>query len=189
MNTETLAEPTVVEVVTDVAVEPITLADAKAHLRVSHTNDDAKITALLGRAREQAEHLTGRSFAPKTLRVVVSTWGDAIELPRGPVNAVSHVRYLDQDGVEQTLSASNYYLDTKAAIAVVRRAPDVRYPLLSARLDAVRVQYTAGTWVASPRSAFEWMLIKVAQMYENREADVPVQAYSLLDPYRVHGVG
>lgn len=191
MNAASEIVPIAAQVVTDVAVEPISLSDAKAHLRISHSADDAWVTSAIKRARETAEHICERSFASKTLRIVLPHWSAAIELPNGPVNAVSHVKYLDQDGAEQTLSAQSYYLDTKSAIAFVRRMPGVTYPLLSEREDSVRVQYTAGTWVAPPHSAIEFMLLLLGSMNEYREADAEVAvqrigfADRMLDPYRV----
>ena len=46
------------------AAEPLTLAEAKLHLRVDAdiTDDDSLITALIVTARQQAEHRTGRSL-------------------------------------------------------------------------------------------------------------------------------
>lgn len=194
MNAASGIVPIAAQVVTDVAVEPITLSDAKLHLRITHTADDAWVTSAIGRAREMAEHICERSFAPKTLRIVLPYWSAAIELPNGPVNAVSHVKYLDQSDAEQTLSSQLYYLDTKSSLAVLRRMPSVTYPLLSEREDAVRVQYTAGTWVAPPRTAIHYMLLLIGSMNENREADVERAAQRiefadrLLDPYRVSRV-
>ena len=45
------------------ATEPVTLADAKAHLRVDGTDEDAYITGLIGVARVAAEErLAGSRF-------------------------------------------------------------------------------------------------------------------------------
>jgi uncharacterized phiE125 gp8 family phage protein len=200
MNTETLAEPRMVEVVTAVSVEPITLSEAKAHLRVGFTTDDAYITALITIARQQAEHEAQRSFAPQTLRVRASTWGDGIALPRGPLNSVSHVRYQDAANVQQTLSVSAYYVDRAAFVPVVRNASGSKWPNTYPHNDVIEVQYTAGTWgvaagVESPKSALHYMLLLISSMYEHREADAATAVQRipyvdrLLDPYRVHGVG
>lgn len=186
-----------VEIVTAVAVEPLTLADAKAHLRVDVSTDDAYITALITAARQQAEHEAQRSFAPQTLRVRASEWGAGIELPRGPVNAITHVRYQDAANVQQTLSASAYYLDRSSLVPVVRAASGSEWPAVYPQNDVIEVQYTAGTWqtaagVEAPRAAVQYMLLLIGSMYENREADAAqaVQrmpfAERLLDAYRVH---
>lgn len=186
-----------VQIVTAVAAEPITLAEAKAHLRVDVSTDDAYITALITIARQQAEHEAQRSFAPQTLRLRASGWSDGVELPRGPVNTVSHVRYQDAENVQQTLAAAAYYIDRSALVPVVRRAYGYTWPQLYAQQDVIEVQYTAGTWNSgagheTPRSALQYMLLLIGSMYENREADaeraaVRLQfAERLLDAYRVH---
>jgi len=52
------------KVTTAVATEPVTLTEAKSHLRVIGTTDDTFITALISSARDFAEHYTGRALAP-----------------------------------------------------------------------------------------------------------------------------
>lgn len=48
------------------AEEPVTLAEAKAHLRVSGTDEDAYIDALVKAARGRAESLTRRQLITAT---------------------------------------------------------------------------------------------------------------------------
>jgi uncharacterized phiE125 gp8 family phage protein len=186
-----------VEIVTAVLVEPITLAEAKAHLRVDIATDDAYITALIIVARQQAEHEAQRSFAPQTLRIRASDFGDGVELKRGPVNAITHVRYQDAANVQQTVSASAYYLDRSGLVPVVRAASGATWPPVYPQNDVIEVQYTAGTWntgagVEAPRAAVQYMLLLIGSMYENREADAALAvqrmpyAERLLDAYRVH---
>lgn len=188
-----------VEVVTAVAAEPISLSEAKAHLRVDGTADDTYITALITIARQAAEHEAQRSFAPQTLRVRASEWGDGIALPRGPVNAVSHVKYVDTANQQQTLSASAYYLDRSLLEPVVRRAYGYTWPSLHYQNDVIEVQYTAGTWntnagVEPPKTALQYMLLLIGSMHEQREADAERAAQRvpfadrLLDAYRIGGL-
>lgn len=182
-----------IEVVTAPTVEPITLAEAKAHLRVDFANDDAYITALITVARQQAEHEAQRSFAAQTLRARVSKFGDGVELERGPVTAVVHVRYQDAANVQQTLPASVYYVDRSGLVPVVRLASLQQWPQVFPQAGSIEVQYTVGTWVEPPRAAIQYMLLLIGSMYENREQTVTgtIQAElsfaaRLLDPYRVH---
>ena len=186
-----------IEVVTAPTVEPITLAEAKAHLRVDIATDDAYITTLIIIARQQAEHEAQRSFAAQTLRIRASEFGDGVELKRGPVNAVSHVRYQDAANAQQTLSASAYYLDRSGLVPAVRAAFGAIWPQVYPQNDVVEVQYTAGTWnvgagVEAPRAAVQYMMLLIGSMYENREADAALAVHRmpyaerLLDAYRVH---
>ncbi len=70
----------VYKVLTPPAAEPITLADAKAYMRVDYSNDDATIAALITRARTRAETITGRALATQQIQQV-----DSIERPDGGV--------------------------------------------------------------------------------------------------------
>ncbi len=45
--------------------EPVSLAEAKLHLRVEHSDEDGYITALISSAREYAESFTNRLIAPR----------------------------------------------------------------------------------------------------------------------------
>lgn len=183
-----------IEVVTAPATEPITLAEAKAHLRDPVSQDDTYIATLITVARQWAEHEAQRSFASQTLRAVVSEFGDGVELARGPVSTVVHVRYLDAAGLQQTLTSTAYYLDRSALVPVVRLAYNQAWPTLYPQAGSIEVQYAAGTWTEPPRTAFQYMLLLIGSMYENREADAERAATRLpfadrlLDPYRVHQV-
>jgi len=76
---------------------------------------------------------------------------DAVRLPRGPVIAISSVKYYDTSSPEtlQTWAASNYYLHNE----ILYRVNGVSYPSVGSRVDNVQITYTAG-WLdqASPRA-------------------------------------
>ena len=58
------------QLVTPPAEEPVSLAEARLHLRVDFTDDDALITSLIAAARQAAETLTGRQFVTDRKSVV-----------------------------------------------------------------------------------------------------------------------
>jgi uncharacterized phiE125 gp8 family phage protein len=106
-------------------VEPVTLAEAKAHLRVTHSSDDALIGALITAAREDAEQITGRALAAASYR-----WASdqdvtsVLHLPLWPVDAVSALTYEDADGVRQTMDSGDYTLDGDRATVTIDPMPD-----------------------------------------------------------------
>lgn len=134
------------KLITAPAAEPVSLADAKAHLRVDHAADDDLIAALIAAAREDAEHRLGRALVMQTLEQVCDAFpadGD-IELPNPPLASVTSVKYLDSDGVEQTLSTSLYDVDSDSAPGEIHRAYGVTWPSTRCVENAVRARYVAG---------------------------------------------
>ena len=86
--------------------EPVTLADARLHLRVTDTAEDALIGVWITAAREACEHYTQRSIGSQTLELRLDEFPDgAIDLPRSPVTAITSLKYIDTNGTEQNASA------------------------------------------------------------------------------------
>ena len=52
----------------------MSLTEAKLHLRVEVTDDDALITALISAARQYAETLTQRQFVTATWKLVLDSF-------------------------------------------------------------------------------------------------------------------
>ena len=56
------------------AVEPVTLADMKAHLRVTHDSEDAMIASLIKAAREELEQAAGLALISQGWRLYLDCW-------------------------------------------------------------------------------------------------------------------
>lgn len=185
------------KLITAPASEPITLAEAKLHLRVDGTDEDALITALIVAARQSAEHITGRSLMPQTWELALDEFDSAIYLPKPPLVSVTSVKYLDEDGVLQTLDPSAYLLDDYSEPAKLMPAYDTCWPSTRCQANAVTIRYQAGYADAEsvPQEIKSWMLLKIGMLYANREsvavgvsvAEVP-QVDRLLDSCRVWGM-
>lgn len=89
--------------ITAPAVEPVTVAEARAHLYVGHSDDDAIIGAFIAAAREDCEHRTQRALVTQTWERTLDGFPAAISLPMAPLASVTSVKYIDGDGNEQTL--------------------------------------------------------------------------------------
>jgi uncharacterized phiE125 gp8 family phage protein len=178
---------------------PITLAEAKAHCRVDHTDDDVLIGGLIAAA---TQHLDGRrGYLGRCLmtqsweyRVHCFPYGDPIELPLPPLVSVESVKYVDQVGVLQTLAADQYVIDAATYLGQLRPAYNVVWPVTRHESFAVRIAFTAGFGDAAtvPQPIKSAMLMITGHLYENREtvADVnltetPIAARYLLGPYRI----
>lgn len=166
--------------ITEPVLEPITLAEAKAHLRhtldASDTTDDALIERLIAWARSEVERETRRSLLSQKWRLTLEEWPATrgwFEIPRPPFVAITAFTYYDADGVVQTLASSVYQVDSNCTLPRVALAPGQSWPSLqSGRLAPIVVEYTAGwTNAASvPAALRQAALVLLAHGYENREA-------------------
>jgi uncharacterized phiE125 gp8 family phage protein len=189
--------------------EPISLELARLHLRLD-VNDDSPPTHPddpwlneigIPAAREWCEGWMERAIGPQTLELALDAFpSGAIELPGSPVNAIDSVKYVDSDGVDQTLAADQYTLDNYVDPALLSPAYGTSWPAARATTNTVRVRYSAGYTLPGespdaaplPFAIRAAMLLVLGALYENREnsaavkqEDVPLGARSLLQPYRL----
>jgi uncharacterized phiE125 gp8 family phage protein len=81
-----------VEVVLDLAAEPVTLAEAKAYLGIDGTDHDGVLPYLITTARQMMEKYSGYSFGEKTLKLYLDEFNNSrFALPYGPVASVTAV--------------------------------------------------------------------------------------------------
>lgn len=153
--------------------EPVTLAQAKAHLRVDHDAEDALISALISTARGMAEHKIGRALGTQTwVRVLDAFPGGALELGMPPVQSITSLSYIDAGGDEQSLGESDYILDTVQAPGWVLPSSDLgAWPSTASTINAVTVTFVTG-WAAEavPKEIKQFILMHVASMYDRRDA-------------------
>lgn len=137
------------KVITAVAAEPVSLAEARLQLKVDadDTSHDTYITnVLIPGAREFAEHYTGLALAPRTLEAAMDEFpacSDAIVLPMPPVTSITSVKYTDEAGDEQTLDTADYALDAYDN-RTVALTYDSTWPATQCIPNAVRVRFVCG---------------------------------------------
>jgi len=179
-------------VITPPAEEPVSLDQAARQLRISSSADDMLLESRRAPARAWAEHETGRQFMDAVLELRMDSWpsGRVIELPRPPLKAVSSVKYLDADGVEQTMPADAYHVDASGMKGRVVLASGHAWPTLADQPGAVRIRFSAGYGGAKdvPQEAVAAMLLHI-QAAHLGEADTHggymEAARRCLDPLRV----
>lgn len=149
-------------VITPPTIEPCSLADLKAHIRVTHSNDDSLITSYGKAARQYVESRTGRTLFTTTLEVVRDrfpgapggvAWSSFIRLPRAsPLVSVTSVKYKDSNGVEATWDPANYIVNIDAMPGLITPAYGQTWPSYTPQPTAsVRIRYVAGlSDIASP---------------------------------------
>jgi uncharacterized phiE125 gp8 family phage protein len=189
------------------AVEPVTLAEAKAHLRVDGTDEDALISALILAAREHCEAATGRVLVQQTWDLKLDRFPCLIEVPLPPLRSVASISYLDDAGASQTLAGAYYLVDAASEPARITPSYGQSWPSTYPVTGAVTVRFVAGypddgnsppDLVANvPQSIKLAMLLLIGHWFEHRSdvlaenglqvASLPRAVDALLIPYRVWG--
>lgn len=165
--------------VTGPTSEPVTLAEAKLHLRVDIDTDDDLIDGLLVAAREYVERVCRPQLA-----LITQTWmlvrdslpGATVELRPYPLQSVSAIVITDQDGGETTVSAASYLVDTHSEPGRVRLKSTASWPAVTLQeLNGFQVTFVAGFGSDGsdvPRQIHMAMLLLVGHWYENREPQI-----------------
>ncbi|MGZ9812041.1 head-tail connector protein [Pseudoroseicyclus sp. H15] len=177
--------------ITPPAGTPVSLAEAKAHLRVDGPDEDGLIAAYIEAATAHLDGWTGilgRALMPQTWRQAFDCWSPRMALPLFPVLSVEAVTYLDGEGAEQTLAQEAYELRTDSAGAYLC----LLEVSLAARVGSIAITYRAGyaDAAAVPRPIHVAILLQVAALYEHREASIEgglaenPAVHALLAPYR-----
>lgn len=88
------------------ALEPVSLTEARAHLRVTSTAEDALIERLVAAARAEIERLTRRALVLQGWRLYLDAWppGRVVRLPVAPVASIDSVTVYDGDGLPVVLA-------------------------------------------------------------------------------------
>jgi len=177
------------KLITAPAEEPISIAEAKGHLRETSTGQDALIQGLIIAAREYAETYTRRRFITQTwelLRDCFPAFG--IEMPNAPLLSVVSITYLDTAGQAQVLDQSAYLVDIKTVPGRISPAYGEVWPPTIAQMNAVTIQFTAGYGAAAavPQGIKAALQILI-QYFEQRDANAALlqAAERVLAPYRV----
>jgi len=186
--------------ITPPAAEPITLQEAKIHLRVDDSEEDTSISMAIQTARQEAEHMTGRALITQTWERVLDVFpAGAIQLGNPPIISITSVKYLDVNGVEQTLAGSAYTLDAvKMPGWLHPAATATTWPSTQADTpNTVRVRFSCGYGTAGsavPANVRRWMLLRIGTLHEHRQESVVGVSVTplprdytdrLLDPVRI----
>ena len=187
-------------------VEPISLLEARDHLRVDEAEDDGRINRNIRSATERLDGpggLLGRALVTQTWDYSIDAFPYEIELPLPPCQSVGSISYIDDNGDGQTLSTDDYqaYGLGDQIPARIRPAFGKSWPSTRHVPDAVTVRFTAGYGDAPddvPEPIRQAILVHVAQMFDYRlgfvdeqrsaHMDAPLDYYDLINPYRLWGL-
>jgi uncharacterized phiE125 gp8 family phage protein len=183
-------------VVTPPVAEPVTLSEAKDHLRLEGVEDDGYVTTLVQAARQHVEEVCWRGVVAQTWEAVLERFPDCseMELPGGNLGSIVSITYVDAEGASRTLDPATYEADAVSVPGRLILAYGKCWPSTRCQWNAVRVRYTVGWEVAEvPAPIRQAMLLLVAHLYEQRTpeitgttvAKVAFAVDALLGPYRL----
>jgi uncharacterized phiE125 gp8 family phage protein len=159
--------------VTPPTIEPVTLVEAKAHLRVGHADEDALIGTLISAARRHVEARTGLFLIEQGWTCFRDDWPDdgVIELPLAPLLAVGELATFDEADVKTVIDPDHYLVDgTSRPPRLVLRGSRV-WTRPERIANGIAVAVTAGfgpTETDVPEPLRQAILILVAHWFDHR---------------------
>lgn len=190
--------------IVDSIIPVLSTDEAKQHLRVSNSNDDAYIDSLILACTKMAESYCNIQIMEGTLTQTADCWEDTFELYQSPVQnsaaiSITSINYYNSDNVLTLWPTTEYVLDAIHSPARIGLEVGKDYPTLANRIDAIQIIYTSGYTSATDVNKLlkQAILILVGQWYENRQeaivgrsvGTIPMTATYILDRYRIRNFG
>lgn len=169
---------------------PLSLDDAKEFMRISDDDDNNMIQAMITASTEYAENYTNRQLESATFELYNDCFVQDMKFPKNPINSISKIEYMDEDGNYQTLADTEYYLYGENDIF---RLYYEDMPSHKTHKNAIKITFVSG-YTTVPESIIAYLKVKVSTLYENREQfvigvsanELPLSFVdNLLDKYRI----
>lgn len=193
--------------VTPPAYDPISLAEAKAHCRITSSDEDGTIVGYILAARQHIENECHLRIVTQTLDYTIDDdWPceiargyhrQRITFPIGPVQSVTSITYVDGDGSTQTLGTDQYVVanfgtTVQSGRPYIEPAYNVTWPTVRCQSAAITVRFVAG-WDLSnvPNPIMHALRLLISHADQNREAvasgafgEIPLGVEAFISPYR-----
>jgi len=151
------------------------IADASLGAQVpsSNTTGDPLLNIFIAAARQHAETLLKRYLITQTVDMYLDSFPEwEIKLP--PLQQVTAITYVDQDGVTQTIDSADYVVDATSTASTASRITPAYgeiWPTPRDQINAVKIRFVAGYGSASavPQCVKNWILMRVKTLYEARD--------------------
>lgn len=161
--------------VTPASEDLITLAEAKEHLIVDDdfTDDDAYIARLIDAMTAKVESETESRFVTQTWDWYLDRFPsrDYMEVPYPPLQSVTSITYLDEQGSTQTFANTDYIVDPYSPIGRIALGEGYSWPGTQSVINAVTVKFVCGYGAAAvvPEGLKHALKLYLSLLYENRE--------------------
>jgi len=176
------------------ASEPVSLAGAKAQLRIVHGDDDQLIAALITAARRVVEARTGLCLIAQDWLCLRDGWPEegVIELPMAPLLGVEEIGVFGDDDQKAVIDPAHYIVDAASRPPRVMLRGSRLWPRPGRAVNGIGIRVTAGFGplpadVPQPlRQAIELLVVHFyAQRGDETGGGLPISLPALLDPYRM----
>lgn len=178
------------------ALEPVTLSEAKDHLRLDGSAEDVLVQSLILTSRLHVEAALGLALISQGWRLTLDRVPetDTLMLPLRPVAAITAIRIFAADGSDSVMPADDYALDgSPLDPRLVRRA--AAWPIPGRARSGIAIDLTAGYGPDAddvPEPIRHAIRLLVAHWYEHRDpfevgsagARIPAFISEMLMPYR-----
>jgi uncharacterized phiE125 gp8 family phage protein len=166
---------------------PLSLEDAKAHLRIDTSSDDALIAGLIRAATEMCEAFIGQLLIERAVSDILPASSDWQRVAQSPVRSITGVEVLPTEGSAYAMPVADYAVDIDAGgtgwVRILTRGSG------TSATKRVRISYRSGGASganAVPEAIRLGVLHMVAHLFANRDAVAapPAAIVALWRPYR-----
>lgn len=158
-------------------VKPISVVEARRHCRITSTDDDVLLEALIDVAVQYFDGWNGVLG-----RCMISqTWDQhyddfrSMELPF-PASSITSIYYDDINGADQLIDSDNYAIRRwNTGRTTISAVAPYTWPLVSGKPEAVRVRFVAGFGPSAadvPAPIKQALLLTVGTLYSSTRNDV-----------------
>lgn len=155
----------------------------------TNTTGDPLLNMLIKSARQHAEMLLRRYLVTQTVDLYLDAFPDwEIRLP--PLQSVSAITYVDQNGDTQTVTASDYLVDANSAPARITPVYGKVWPTPREQNNAVKVRFVAGYGASSavPECVKHWILVRIKKFYDAPDNITTANGSAVFPPHYVDGL-
>jgi uncharacterized phiE125 gp8 family phage protein len=151
------------------AIEPVTLSEVKAQLRIDDDSEDGFIAGLINEAREEIEQASGLSLIRQKWRLTIDQWPGGrqdwwdgvreghintlygpgshadLKLPKYPLIEIDAVTVFDEDSNSQAVNVGNTFdVDTNQRPGRISLKVGATWPIALRANNAIQIDYYAG---------------------------------------------
>jgi uncharacterized phiE125 gp8 family phage protein len=127
--------------------EPLSLAEAKIHLKVDGSDEDLTLPGLIKQAREYCEGYQNKRYITQTLEAYLDNFpcGNIEFRECSPVQSITSITYTDKDGKDTIFDSANYSLDNVAFVNEVYLNYGKNWPSITLKpINGVKIRFIAG---------------------------------------------